>query len=94
MLHRGVDEQDLRRKALAAVRAEALPCAPPQRTWGGSGCGRLCLLCGHSIESAEVEMELEFDAVDGETAPRVFHLHQPCFAAWEIARESAARNPA
>ena len=89
MLHGDDDDQGLRRRALAALHLEVLPRARPVRTWGGNGSGEVCPVCGHSIEPAEKELELEFAAADAEKDAREFHLHIPCFAAWEHARESA-----
>jgi len=86
------DEQELGRRALAALHAELLPRAPAQRTWGGSGSGELCPVCGHRIEPAETELELEFAAAGSGTAVREIHMHLLCFAAWEIASESAANE--
>jgi hypothetical protein len=83
-------DDDLRRKALVAMQLEVLPRVPPLRTWGGSGSGELCPVCGDFIEPAEKELELEFATADDGSAVREFHLHLPCFAAWDIARQSAA----
>jgi hypothetical protein len=49
-------------------------------------------VCGQSIESAELEVELEFATADSGNAVREFHLHLPCFAAWEIARKFTAND--
>lgn len=92
MVHRGDDVQDLRRKALAALHAGNLPRVPPVRTWGGNGSGDLCPVCGHAIEPEEKELEFEFAAAGTENAVRNLHLHIPCFAAFEFATESAARE--
>jgi hypothetical protein len=83
-------EDDLRRKALVAMQLEVLPRVPPLRTWGGSGSGELCPVCGDFIEPADKELELEFATAHDGSAVREFHLHLPCFAAWDIARQSAA----
>ena len=82
MCHGGDDERELRRRALAALHADLLPRVRPVRSWGGDGSGELCPVCGHSIEPAEKELELEFATADGEDTVREFHLHLPCFAAW------------
>ena len=94
MVHRGDDVQDLRRRALAALHAGVLPRDQPVRTWGGSGSGELCPVCGHAIEPAEKELEFEFAAADTENAVGNLHLHILCFAAFEFARESAAKEGA
>ena len=77
-------------KRLVAMQLEVLPRVPPLRTWGGSGSGELCPVCGGFIAPADKELEPEFAAADGGSAVREFHLHLPCFAAWDIARQSAA----
>jgi hypothetical protein len=91
MLH-GDDEQVLRRRALAAVHAELIPRVRPVRTWGGIGSGELCPVCGHSIGPEETELELEFAASDAGNAEREFHLHLPCFTAWEFACGAVPRG--
>jgi hypothetical protein len=88
MLHPGDDEQVLRGRALAAMHSKVVPRAQPARTWGGNGCGESCCVCGQSIELDEKGLELEFAAGAADGAPRAFHMHVPCFAAWKLARES------
>ena len=92
MFHSSDDEQDLRRRACAAIHAKVLPRDRHKRSWGGRGSGELCPVCGQSIESTEPEVELEFATADSGNEVRVLHLHLPCFAAWEIARTFAARD--
>jgi hypothetical protein len=47
-------------------------------------------VCGHSIDAAEMELEVEFEIAEvGAQGVREFHLHLPCFAAWEIERKGA-----
>jgi len=86
----GDDEQDLRRRALDALHADTLPRALPERTWGGSGSGKRCPVCGRSIEPTEMELELEFLALEVGNDTREFHMHLPCFTAWQSARKSGA----
>jgi hypothetical protein len=88
------DDQDLRRRALAALRAGVLPHLRPQRTWGGSGTGELCPVCGRNIEPEDMELELDFASADCGNTGREFHLHLRCFAAWEVALESASHDRA
>jgi hypothetical protein len=92
MCHGGDEERDLRRRALAALHAGILPRVRPLRSWGGDGSGEICPVCGRSIEPAEKELELEFATAEREDAVREFHLHLPCFVAWEFAREFAAKE--
>ena len=89
MLQSGVDDQDLRRRAREALQAGVLPLDRPQQILGGSGTGELCPICGSSIEPAEPELELEFVNTEIGDEVREFHMHLPCFAAWEIATRFA-----
>jgi hypothetical protein len=91
MCHGGDEERELRCRALAAIHADILPRVGPQRSWGGDGSGQVCPVCGRSIEPAEKELELEFATAAGEDAVLEFHMHLPCFVAWECAREYAAK---
>jgi hypothetical protein len=95
MLHPEDNEQDgqeLRRRALAALHANALPRAQPARTWGGSGAGEPCCVCGRPIVPDEKGLELEFAATRADGGTRALHMHIPCFAAWRFAREVAERT--
>ena len=83
-------DDDLHRKALVAMHLEVLPRVSPLRIWGGSGSGELCPVCGGFIEPADKELELEFAAADGGSVVGEFHLHLPCFTAWDTARQAAA----
>jgi len=89
MLYSHYYQQDLRRRALAALRAEVLPCFPAQRSCAGRGSGEACPVCGHGIEPAELELALEFAATKGSSAVRELHMHLPCFMAWEVAMKFA-----
>ena len=88
------DVEDLRRRARAALRAEILPRVQPDRSWGGNGSGELCPVCGRSVDPEELELELEFAATEIGNDTREFHLHVPCFKAWEFARKFAATDNA
>ena len=83
------DVKELRRRARAALHAEVLPLVPPSRSWGGHGSGDLCPVCGRSIDPAEPELELEFTSTGVGNDTRAFHLHLPCFTAWEFARNDS-----
>jgi len=86
----GEDEQELRRLARAALNAGALPRDRPLGLWGGNGAGEACPVCGNVVDSAEMELEVEFRIADVSAhGVREFHLHLPCFAAWEIERKLA-----
>ena len=84
------DVQDLRRRARDALHAETLPGVQPDRSWGGRGTGELCPVCGCSVDPGESEVELEFAAMGVGNDTRAFHLHLPCFTAWEFARKDYA----
>jgi len=47
----------------------------------------LCPVCGDSVDPDELELELEFAATEIGNDTREFHLHVPCFKAWEFARK-------
>jgi len=87
MLLKGHEEGELRRRARAALNAAMIPRERPTGLWGGNGSGESCPVCGHRVDEAEMELEAEF-AVDSTSGVREFHLHLPCFAAWEIERKS------
>jgi hypothetical protein len=90
MLLNGHDEQELRRRARAALKQGLIPRDRPKGLWGGAGSGEPCPVCGHSIDAAEMELEVEFEIAEvGAQGVREFHLHLPCFAAWEIERKGA-----
>jgi len=86
----GHDEQELRRKARTALNLGSIPRDRPKGLWGGSGSGESCPVCGHVVDAAEMELEVEFEITEvGTQGVREFHLHLPCFAAWEIERKAA-----
>ena len=84
----GSDDQDLRRRARAALNAGLMPRDQPLGLWGGNGAGDACPVCGQVVEVAEMELEVEFRFAEVSAhGVREFHLHLPCFAAWEIERK-------
>jgi hypothetical protein len=80
-----VDDAVLRARAREAIQSGALPRDDPLHTWGGRGTGRPCDVCGRSILSTEIELELEFVAV-GRPLP-LHRMHPRCFIAWQQARQ-------
>jgi hypothetical protein len=88
MLFSGHDEVALRRQARAALNAATIPRESPTGLWGGNGSGESCPVCGQCVDASEMELEMEF-AVASTIGVREFHLHLPCFAAWEIERKIA-----
>ena len=79
------DEQALRTLARAEMETGRLPKHGPERIWGGPGGGAPCALCGKTIGNEEMEFELQFSSNED---PRwgSYHVHVPCFAAWELER--------
>lgn len=90
MQFNGQDEEELRRHARAALNAAILPREDPTGVWGGNGSDESCPVCGHRVDASKMELEIEF-AVASTSGAREFHLHLPCFAAWEIERKIASR---
>ena len=89
MLLNGHDEQELRRKARAALDQGLIPRDRPRGLWGGNGAGVPCPVCGIPVDAAEMELEVEFEIAEvNSRGVREFHLHLPCFAAWEIERRT------
>lgn len=90
MLVNALDEKELRRRARAALDAAIIPRDWPKGLWGGNGSGESCPVCGQPVDAAEMELEVEFEITEvGTQGVREFHLHLPCFAAWEIERKAA-----
>jgi hypothetical protein len=87
------DEDVLRQKARAAVRAGKLPARTPDRVWGGPGVDAPCPVCDLPVTKAEMEFEIQFarDGHGGGGDLDKFHLHRRCFAAWEFERTHAAQ---
>jgi hypothetical protein len=87
------DESTLQEKVREAIRAGRLPNRRPEQLWGGRGDGSECTICGKPVTPDEVEFELEFDRRVGPEGPEVHHLHNRCFAAWDLERENLAASP-
>lgn len=83
------DDSVLRAKALELMKAGKLPEQRPQCMWGGPGSGESCAVCGKTIGTEEVEMELQFASENGTASYRV---HAQCFAAWERERSKGRSN--
>lgn len=85
----GYDENELRRSARAALAAGLIPRDRPRGLWGGIGSRERCAVCGQVVDASEMELEVEFEIAEVQArGVREFHLHLPCFAAWEIERKS------
>lgn len=86
------DEPILRAKARAAMHSGRLPSCSPERTWGGSGSGDCCAVCGQPFKRDELEYELQFPPDDVGHEMRNCHLHMACFDAWECERQMLTSN--
>jgi len=83
-------DQELRSRARAALNTGVIPRDRPRGIWGGHGAGEMCPVCGQIVDAAELELEVEFEFAEvNAQGVREFHLHLPCFAAWEIERNIA-----
>jgi len=83
------DEPILREKAREAILSGRLPTARPSRTFYGHSAGARCAVCGDPVRRGELDFELEFRASpppDARSEVRRCHMHERCFAAWEVAR--------
>jgi hypothetical protein len=80
---------DLQNRAREALNSGQIPRERPSGLWGGNGSGETCPVCGHLIDATEMELEVEFESAEvGILGAKEFHLHLPCFAAWEIERKT------
>jgi hypothetical protein len=83
-----IEVQALRRSALAAMKAQAIPRDKPLEILGGHGSGETCPVCSQSIDPADMELELAFAPLESGQTPLEVHLHLPCFEAWDLVRTS------
>jgi hypothetical protein len=58
------------------ILRRALPSEAPARTWGGSGSGAECAVCGERISLDQLEYELEYMRAGGRRVS--FHVHVEC----------------
>ena len=68
-----------------------LPKHRPSALWGGPGSGKSCAVCGKTIETGDVEMELQFTS-EGGTGTANYHVHARCYAVWERERQNRDAN--
>jgi hypothetical protein len=54
------------------IFGRTLPSEAPARTWGGSGSGAECAVCGERIRKDQLEYELEYMRAGS------FHVHVGC----------------
>jgi hypothetical protein len=86
-----LDEAVLRAQARGVLWSRRLPRREPDRMRCCAGVGAACIICEKPIASDQVGYEVQF-AYDGAT-PGLdkFHLHVPCFAAWQFERTKTDR---
>ena len=77
------DEGVLREKAREAIQSGRLPAMKPSRTWGGSGSGTPCSVCGEPVRPGQMELEIEHRRNGGRPGLDNYYLHVRCFAVWE-----------
>jgi hypothetical protein len=80
-------ESILREHARNAIQSGTVPARSPDAMWGGPGAGAPCAVCSAIVTPEDVEMEIEFGREDSGGADS-YHLHNRCFAAWELERRS------
>lgn len=93
-VHDPGDEAVLREKAREVVQAGTLPNRRPDRTWGGSGIGADCTVCGTPVKHDELEFEIEFARNGDNPHLDTYHLHVRCFQAWQVERNNAGLSQA
>jgi hypothetical protein len=86
------NEESLVEKARAAIQAGKLPARRPDRTFAGPGSGTLCAVCGERTSRDQTEFEIEFNRHGVLPGLDRYHLHQPCFAAWEFERNKGGTS--
>ena len=68
-----------------------LPDRRPERVLGGLGTGASCAVCGGTIGTGEVEIELQFTSGEGSDTAH-YHVHALCFTAWERGRRDGGSD--
>lgn len=86
----GEQVEPLRLRARELMSAGKLPRDKAIRTWGGSGSGLPCELCGAPIESSQPEFEIQLDLAPGS---RSYRFHRTCHAVWDEMRGQLLRIP-
>jgi len=99
------DEPILQDKAREAIESGRLPAVKPHRIFCAPSAGQRCAVCGVSVPAGQMQFELEFSdspSPKGKSLrhilgrlrekPKVsrYHLHHPCFTAWEFERLKGA----
>lgn len=81
-----------RQKAREAIRTGQLPSGAPDRTFGDSGSGEACALCGEPVRRSQVGFEVEYDRTDTSAGLNRYELHLKCLKAWERERLNLAQR--
>jgi hypothetical protein len=85
----GQELEALKLRVHELLRDGRLPRVKAVRTWGGSGSGLPCDLCGAAILSSEPEFEIQLDLAP---TGRSLRFHRQCHALWEGARAEAGEG--
>jgi hypothetical protein len=84
------DDDLLRQMAREALRSGLLPARAPDRTFGGSGSGAACTICGELVRPNQVGFEVEYQRHGINPGLDRYELHPKCLRAWERERIDAA----
>lgn len=85
------DDSVLPGRVRELMKVGKLPRHRPARLWGGPGSGESCDVCGKTIGTGELEMELQFTS-EGGTGTGNYHAHARCLAVWERELQSGGTN--
>jgi hypothetical protein len=76
------DDAELKRIVTEKRRLGRLPQIPTPRAWAGNGSGELCSLCESTIDTGEIEYEVEWQHG---TDKRMLRFHELCYRLWSNA---------
>ena len=72
-----MDELSIRARIRQMVETGELPCEESGKVWAGRGDGTHCAACGETIESTEIEFEVDLGR------GTVLRLHRLCHHMWQ-----------
>jgi len=72
-----MDALSIRARIRAMVEGGELPCEESGKVWAGRGNGTHCAACGETIESTEIEFEVQIGP------GTVLRLHRLCHYLWQ-----------
>ena len=85
------DADQLHLRARQHIRNGVLPRMEPTKTWVGSVSGPLCSLYDTPILETQIEYEIAFEWMEGDTRHRETYLfHESCHRIWRHERDVAA----